>query len=136
MDRRASLDPATDTLSYTVTDRWINVQWLFDVVFYLLHQLGGPTLLILARRALPGSPSPADVSEPRLYVGPLAATLTGLVVVIISGTLRRPEMSYLLIESSSGCTPRRRDARTPPVARAARDDGGANCHALFIIGGS
>src|SRR6185295_17722298 len=40
--------PATDTLSYTATDRpWINVQWLFYAVLYLLHQAGGPTLLIV-----------------------------------------------------------------------------------------
>src|SRR4249920_415741 len=44
--------PATDPLSWTVPDHvWVNVQWLFDVVIYALHQLGGPSLLVLASAA-------------------------------------------------------------------------------------
>jgi len=38
--------PATDTLSHTVPDHpWINLQWGFDLVLYLLHARGGPVLL-------------------------------------------------------------------------------------------
>ncbi len=38
--------PATDTLSHTVRDHaWINLQWAFDLILYLLHQIGGPILL-------------------------------------------------------------------------------------------
>src|SRR5215472_16707126 len=38
--------PATDTLSFTVPDHpWINLQWGFDLVVYLLQRLGGIALL-------------------------------------------------------------------------------------------
>jgi hypothetical protein len=38
--------PATDTLSHTVRGHpWIDLQWAFDLGAYLLHGLGGPTLL-------------------------------------------------------------------------------------------
>src|SRR5688572_28217466 len=41
--------PATDTLSHTVRDHaWVNLQWGFDVGLYVLHRLGGVTLLNLA----------------------------------------------------------------------------------------
>src|SRR5262249_38635357 len=40
--------PSLDPLSYTASDHaWINVQWLFDVVTYALHQIGGPSLLVV-----------------------------------------------------------------------------------------
>ena len=40
--------PRTDTLSYTVPDNpWINLQWLFDVVLYAVHSLGGENALVL-----------------------------------------------------------------------------------------
>ncbi len=41
--------PSTDTLSHTVRDhRWINLEWAYEVVIYLLHSLGGPVLLSVA----------------------------------------------------------------------------------------
>ena len=131
--------PATDTLSYTVTDhRWINVQWLFDVVFYLLHQLGGPTLLILASALVYGVAVALMMRNIRLWLGPLAATLLGLVVVVISQerfAIRPEMMSYLLIEVLLwlyATAPATHGRRLWCLALAMIV--WANCHALFIIG--
>ncbi len=41
--------PGTDVLSHTVRDHtWINLEWAYEVVLYLLHAAGGPVLLCLA----------------------------------------------------------------------------------------
>ena len=41
--------PATDTLSHTVRGHpWINLEWAYEVVIYLLHSVGGPVLLSVA----------------------------------------------------------------------------------------
>ncbi|MBZ5639891.1 MAG: hypothetical protein LAO51_14185 [Acidobacteriia bacterium] len=41
--------PSTDTLSHTVRDHpWINLEWAYEVLLYLLHAAGGPVLLCLA----------------------------------------------------------------------------------------
>jgi len=41
--------PATDTLSHTVRGhRWIDLEWLYEVVIDLLHSMGGPVLLSVA----------------------------------------------------------------------------------------
>jgi hypothetical protein len=93
--------PATDTLSYTATDRpWINVQWLLYVVLYLLHQAGGPTLLVLTSALVYGLAVTVLMWNIRRYLGPLAATALGLWVVIISQerfAIRPEMMSYLLV---------------------------------------
>ena len=44
--------PVTDTLSYTVRGHpWINLEWGFDLVVYLLFRAGGPALLCLTAAA-------------------------------------------------------------------------------------
>src|SRR5258706_10957088 len=41
--------PATDVLSHTVRGHpWINLEWAYEVVIYLLYSAGGPVLLSLA----------------------------------------------------------------------------------------
>ncbi len=131
--------PATDTLSYTATDRpWINVQWLFYAVLYLLYQLGGSTLLILASALVYGLAVAVLMRSIRLYLGPLGATLLGLWVVIISQErfAIRPEMvSYLLVGiilwlyATAPATRGRRLWWLPVVTIV-----WVNCHAVFIIG--
>ena len=44
--------PATDPFSHTVPDHaWINLQWLYDLVLYVLYSVGGATLLVLTATA-------------------------------------------------------------------------------------
>jgi hypothetical protein len=131
--------PATDTLSYTATDRpWINVQWLFYAVLYLLHQAGGPTLLVLSSALVYGLAVAVLMRSIRRYLGPLAATLLGLWVVIISQerfAIRPEMMSYLLVGIilslyASAPTSRGRNLWWLPLVMIVW----VNSHAVFIIG--
>jgi hypothetical protein len=41
--------PAVDVLSHTVRDTpWINLEWAYELVLYLIHSVGGPALLSVA----------------------------------------------------------------------------------------
>ena len=93
--------PASDTLSHTVRDHaWINLQWGFDVGLYLLHRIGGATLLSLAT-AVTFAATTALVL--RLIVRELGAGLAavlGLVVVVAAQervTLRPELLTFLLL---------------------------------------
>src|SRR5258705_4868922 len=54
--------PSLDPLSFTAGDHpWVNVQWLFDVIIYGLHQLGGPKLLVIVSGLADFTPASATL---------------------------------------------------------------------------
>jgi hypothetical protein len=132
--------PATDPLSWTVPDHvWVNVQWLFDVVIYALHQLGGPSLLVLASAAAYAGATALLLVNVERYVTPVVAAVLSAWATLVSQErfAIRPEMaSYLLLQVmlwlyATGRTPgaSRRLWVLPAVMCL-----WANCHSLFIVG--
>lgn len=93
--------PDTDTLSYTVPDHaWINTQWLYDVMLYAVHGIGGAEALVLAGAAAFTAALWLVMRNARLFVGPGAAAVLGLVALLVAEErfLVRPEMvSFLLL---------------------------------------
>jgi len=131
--------PDTDTLSYTVPDHdWINLQWLYDVVLYLLHCIGGADLLVLASAAAFTAALWILMKNLRLWLGDVSASLLLLWAVLIAEErfLIRPEMiSFVLLQAILWIlmTARRNDGRhlwlLAPLMLL-----WVNSHALFIVG--
>ncbi len=131
--------PTTDPLSHTVPDHaWVNIQWLYDLLLYGLHRIGGPSLLVITATAAYTGAIALLLRTLRLWVGPLAAALLGLVAVIVAEErfLIRPEMASLPLLGLILW-----------VLLADRDSGGrrlywlplamllwVNTHSLFVIG--
>jgi hypothetical protein len=131
--------PATDPLSWTVRDHpWLNVQWLFDVLFYWLYKAGGPSLTVIASALVYTATMALFIVNVRRYVGPLTATALGTWAVIISQSrfeIRPEMMSYLLIQVilwlyATGRVVGRKRLWFLPVVMCLF----ANFHSLFIIG--
>ena len=131
--------PSLDPLSYTVADHpWINVQWLYDVLLYGLHVLGGPSLLVVASMLAYTGAVALMVHTMRQRASPLVTTLLGSWAVLASQDrfAIRPEMaSFLLLQVVlwiyvTGREPasRRLWALVPVMILW------ANTHALFIVG--
>lgn len=131
--------PALDPLSSTVPDhRWINVQWLFDVVLYGLHQLGGPDLLVVASALAYTGAVALLLVNLRRHVGDVATTVLGLAAVLVAQErfAIRPEMAtYLLLQVllwlyATGREPTSRRLWLVPAVMCVW----ANCHSLFSVG--
>jgi len=90
--------PATDPFSHTVPDHaWINLQWLYDLVLYVLYRIGGATLLVLTATAAYTGAIALLLRTLGRWIGPLAAAALALVAVIVAEErfLIRPEMVSL-----------------------------------------
>lgn len=131
--------PGYDTLSYTVPDhRWINLQWLYDVVLYGLFSVGGADLLVISAAVSFTLAIWILFKNLRLSLGVVASSLLTLWAIVLAEErfLIRPEMvSFVLL----GCV--------LWLLRTMRRDGGrrlwllpvlmvvwVNTHALFIVG--
>ncbi len=131
--------PATDVLSHTVpTHPWINVQWAYDVLLYLLFRAGGPTSLIVAAAAGYVLAVWIVMRILRNAIGNVGAALLVLwALAIVQERLHiRPEMvSFPLLAATLALLEvgRRRDSRwlwlLPAIVVA-----WVNSHSLFIIG--
>lgn len=131
--------PAADTLSHTVRDHaWINLQWGFDLILYLLHSAGGPALLSIVAALTFFAAAVVLLRLVSQRLGPgLAAMLVMLVILTAQERLSlRPELlSFLLFA-----------AVLSVLDRGQRLDGRglfllvplmivwANVHALFVLG--
>ena len=131
--------PSLDPLSSTASDHaWVNVQWLFDVVIYGLHQLGGPSLLVIVSALAYAAATALMLVNIRRVADPVTtAVLGGWAVLVAQERFAiRPEMvTYLLLQVLIF------------LYGTARDDGGrrlwlvpavmalwVNCHSLFSVG--
>ncbi len=91
--------PRTDTPSFTVPDHpWTNLQWLYDVILYGLHRLGGVDLLVIASAVactaagtlatrLPGIPAGwrrATLPEPRVLRRLLLTFALSTLVILVN----------------------------------------------------
>jgi hypothetical protein len=131
--------PATDTLSYTVPDhRWVNLQWMYDVMLYGIHQLGGADALVLASAACFIAAVWITLRTASFFSGPILASMIGLWLVLVAEErfFIRPEMvTFLLlaIELRLLLTAKRDEGRRlwwlPLVFLV-----WVNCHALFVVG--
>jgi hypothetical protein len=131
--------PSTDTLSYTVPDHpWINLQWLFDVMLYMFHSIGGANLLVILCAAAFTAALWVLMKNLREWLDEVSASILSLWVILIAEErfLIRPEMvSFILLQVVLWVlmTARRNDGRTlwllVPVMFL-----WVNCHSLFIIG--
>lgn len=131
--------PSVDTLSHTVRDHaWINLQWGFDLILYLLHSAGGPALLSIAGAAVFLAAIVLLMQMLSRRVGAAIAAIITLVVIITAQervTLRPELLSFLLFASVLFV-----------LDRAQRADGRGslllvplmivwvNVHALFVLG--
>jgi tetratricopeptide (TPR) repeat protein len=131
--------PSTDTLSHTVRDHaWINLQWGFDLGVYLLHSIGGASLLSIFGAAvfLATVVLLMQLLTPRVGAG-IAALFTVLVIIAAQERVNiRPELlSFLLLTAVSFVLDRGRgsDERwliaLPPLMLL-----WVNVHALFVLG--
>ena len=131
--------PSLDPLSFTANDHeWVNVQWLFDVVIYGLHQLGGGDLLIIVSALAYTAATALMLVNIRRHTDDVTtAVLGGWAVLVAQERFAiRPELvTYLLLQVLIW------------TYATARDDGGrrlwlvpvvmavwVNCHSLFSVG--
>jgi len=131
--------PTTDTLSYTVPDHpWINLQWLFDVMLYLSHSVGGANLLVILCAAAFTTAVWMLMKNLREWLDEVSASILCLWAILIAEErfLVRPEMvSFILLQVVLWVlmTARRNEGRTlwvlVPVMLL-----WVNCHSLFVIG--
>jgi hypothetical protein len=131
--------PATDTLSHTVRGHpWINLEWAYEVVIYLLHSAGGPFLLALAAASGFTLAVWLLLRLVRPHLGDAGAAFLALAVVLViqDRFTVRPEMvSFPLLMALLSIL---------EFARCREDRGlwiliplmvvWVNVHALFIIG--
>jgi hypothetical protein len=131
--------PSTDTLSHTVRDHaWINLQWGFDVLLYVLHSAGGPVGLSLAAAAVFVATA---LLLMRLLSARLGAELAALlmVAVIVAAQERltiRPELlSFLLLAAVLFVLDRgKRSDERWFIALVPLMIFWVNVHSLFVIG--
>jgi tetratricopeptide (TPR) repeat protein len=130
--------PATDTLSHTVRDHaWINLQWGFDLVLYLLHSAGGPALLSIAGGVVFAA---TIVLLMRMLSGRLGAGIAAIVAVMVIMTAQervtlRPELvSFLLLTTVLFILDRGRSDERWYMALVPAMIVWANVHALFVLG--
>jgi hypothetical protein len=131
--------PSTDTLSFTVPDHpWINLQWLFDLMLYLLQSIGGADLLVITSAAAFTTAVWMLMRNLRQRLDEVSASILCLWAILIAEErfFIRPEMvSFILLQAVLWIlmTARRNEGRTlwllVPVMLL-----WANCHSLFIIG--
>jgi hypothetical protein len=130
--------PRTDPLSFTVaTHRWTDLQWLFELVLYGLHRLGGPTALVVAATVSYAATIALLVANLRVFLGPSGTTLLALWALAVAQErfAIRPEMaSFPLLEAVIlVCTTGRRTGSRLwllPLLMLVW----ANMHSLFVIG--
>ncbi len=131
--------PSTDVLSFTVPDHpWINLQWLYDLVLYGLHQAGGPALISLATALGFAFAFALLLINMRPFLGPVASSLLALWVgcIVSERFAIRPEVVSLVLvqltlwvlESARGGRSRR--LWMLPLVMLMW----VNSHSLFIIG--
>lgn len=131
--------PRTDVFSFTVPDHpWINLQWLFDVLLYLLHSIGGADLLVITSAAAFTAAVWMLMRNLRQWLDEGSASVLCLWAVLIAEERFqiRPEMvSFLLLQAVLWI-----------LMRMRRNEGRllwllvpvmllwVNCHSLFIVG--
>jgi len=131
--------PSVDTLSYTVRDHaWINLQWGFDLLIYLLHSLGGPALLSLAAAVTFVATALLVMRVVSARVGAEIATVVMIVVIVAAQerlTIRPELLSFLLLAAVLFVLDRGRQfndrwfiALVPLMLLW------ANVHSLFVVG--
>lgn len=131
--------PHTDTLSFTVPDNaWINLQWLFDVVLYCVHSLGGENALSLLAAVCFSTGAWLLLVNTRTFVDDITASILVLWALLLAEErfLIRPEMFsfiFLGLVLRVLLTLRRTDGRyawvlVPLMALW------VNFHALYIMG--
>ena len=77
--------PRTDVLSFALADRrWINMQWLLDVVLYGLHRLGGADLLVVSTALTLALTIAWLIRNLRPALGPVASSMLALWVTVIA----------------------------------------------------
>jgi hypothetical protein len=131
--------PFEDTLSYSASGHeWINLQWLHDLVLYLLYRIGGANALVVVSTGAYASAFAILVVHLRRSLGPLATTcLTIWVLLVCQDRFAvRPEMvSFVLLQIVLWLlsTMRESDGRRlwllVPLTLL-----WVNLHALFILG--
>ena len=90
--------PSTDPFSHTVPDHaWINLQWLYDLVLYLLYRTGGAALLVLTATVAYTGAIALLLRTLRRWVGPFIAAALALAAVVVAEErfIIRPEMVSL-----------------------------------------
>ncbi len=131
--------PHTDTLSFTVPDHpWVNLQWFYDVMLYLLHGIGGANLLVILSAAAFTTSLWMLMKNLRRRLDEVSASILCLWAILIAEErfFVRPEMvSFLLLEVVLWIlmTARRNEGRTLWLLVPAMLLW-VNCHSLFIIG--
>ena len=131
--------PSLDPLSFTAADHaWVNVQWLFDVVIYALHQLGGPSLLVVVSALAYAAATALMLVNIRRHADDVTTAVLGLWAVLVAQErfAIRPEMvTYLLLQVliwiyATGRGEHGRRLWLIPAVMALW----ANCHSLFSVG--
>jgi tetratricopeptide (TPR) repeat protein len=131
--------PATDPLAFPTADhRFINLSWLFDLLLYGLHQLGGPRALVVAAAVLYVLAIALLWRMLRTTLEPILATLLALWVLFICQerfTVRPEMVTFVLVELLLWllATARRSDGRylwALPVLMVVW----FNLHTLSVIG--
>jgi hypothetical protein len=131
--------PSKDVLSFTVPGHdWINLQWLFDLLMYLVYQIGEAGALVLFSAAVYTAMFVIMIVQLRRSLGPLGATAVAAWVLHICQDrfVVRPEMfSFLLLQlllwllaTARQSAGKRLWLLVPLMALW------VNCHSLFIIG--
>jgi len=131
--------PAKDVLSFTVPGHdWINLQWLFDLLMYAVHQIGDAGGLVLFSAAVYAAMFALLIVRLRRSLGPLGTTALAIWVLHICQArfVVRPEMfSFLLLQillwllaTARESAGRRLWLLLPLMAFW------VNLHALFVIG--
>ncbi len=131
--------PSTDVLSHTVPGSdWINLQWLYDLVLYLVHRAGGVNAVVLLSALCYVAAFAVLILHLRRSVGPWTTTAIALWALLASQDrfVARPEMiSFLLLQAVLWllATARESEGRTLWLLAPAMVLW-VNTHALFAIG--
>jgi hypothetical protein len=130
--------PRHDVLSFTVpTSAWINLQWLYDLVLYAIHGVGGADGLVIASAACYIATFALLARHLARYLGPVAsaALLIWTAATVNERFLIRPEMASFpllaavqLVLADGRSHPARLRWLVPLMILW------ANTHSLFILG--
>ena len=130
--------PSTDVLSFTVpTNEWVNLQWLYDLLLYVVYGAGGASSLVLLSTGCFVLAFALLAANLRRHAGPVGTTLILLWVAMTVNErfLIRPEMATFpllaavqLVLADGRDKPGRLRWLVPLMIAW------ANLHSLFILG--
>jgi hypothetical protein len=131
--------PHTDPLSYaTAGHPWIDNEWLYQLVLYALHQIGGANMLVLSTAMAFALSFALLLRNLRLALGPVGSAVLALWVMAIAQerfTIRPEVVSFVFLQIVLWS-----------LATAPRDEGRrlwclplimllwANAHPLYVVG--